>query len=200
MEEETARRILEVQGYAELGLFDEAEAELARLDPDLEAVGVLHCDLLSRQSKWEEMRALAEGFARRSPESSQWWISLAYAVRRAESVEGTLKQPGNCWMRPSGWNPPAGRWRRRMTTSSRCSTPTGKGSRRRADGPWWEGRERRDDCGLAGSPVQLPAILPAIPWKNSVDHRSSSRGSGRNTRTSSAARLKSTRAIRSRRR
>lgn len=87
MDEETARRVLEIQGLAELELFEEAEDELARLDPDLEVAGVLRCDLLSRQSRWEEMRELAEGLARRSPESSQWWISWAYAVRRAESVE-----------------------------------------------------------------------------------------------------------------
>lgn len=86
MDEVTARRVLEVQGLTELGLFEEAEDELVRLDPDIEAVGILRCDLLSRQSKWEEMRALTEGLARRSPESSQWWISWAYAVRRAESV------------------------------------------------------------------------------------------------------------------
>ena len=87
MDEETARMVLAVQGFAELGLFDEAEDELAGLDPDLEVAGVLRCDLLSRQSRWEEMRSLAEGLARKSPEGSQWWISWAYAVRRTESVE-----------------------------------------------------------------------------------------------------------------
>lgn len=87
MDEETTRRVLEIQGLAELGLFEEAEDELAHLDPDLEAAGMLRCDLLARQSRWVEMRALAEGLAHRSPESSQWWISWAYAVRRAESVE-----------------------------------------------------------------------------------------------------------------
>lgn len=87
MDEETTRRVLEIQGLAELGLFEEAEEELARLEPHLEVAGVLRCDLLSRQSKWKEMRMVAEGLARRSPESSQWWISWAYAVRRAESVE-----------------------------------------------------------------------------------------------------------------
>lgn len=86
MDPEIARQILAVQGFAELGLHEEAEEELSSLDPELTEVKVLRCDLLSRQSRWREMRSLAEGLARRDPGQAQWWISWAYAARREESV------------------------------------------------------------------------------------------------------------------
>lgn len=86
VDDATARRIMAVQGYADLGLFEEAEEELGALASDLEIVNALRCELLSRQSRWEEMRALAEDLARRSPEEAQWWISWAYAARRARSI------------------------------------------------------------------------------------------------------------------
>jgi tetratricopeptide (TPR) repeat protein len=87
MDEQVARQVLAVQGYVELGLLIDAQEELDSIDQDLDVVGMLRCDLFSRQSMWQEMSELAERFARRSPENSQWWISWAYAVRRLESVE-----------------------------------------------------------------------------------------------------------------
>jgi len=87
MNEQVAKQALAVQGYVELGLFADAEEELNSIDPNLDVVDMLRCDLYSRQSKWQEMKDLAEGRARRSPDNSQWWISWAYAVRRLESVE-----------------------------------------------------------------------------------------------------------------
>lgn len=86
MEPEIARQLLAAQGFAELGLYEEAGDELASLDPDLTEVKVLRCDLLARQSRWEEMQGLAEGLARTEPGQPQWWISWAYAARRTESL------------------------------------------------------------------------------------------------------------------
>ncbi|MEP4077873.1 MAG: hypothetical protein ABJO14_08670 [Haloferula sp.] len=71
----------------ELGLIPEAQEELDAIDQSLDVVEILRCDLFSRQSKWAELKELAERLARSSPEGSQWWISWAYAVRRLESVE-----------------------------------------------------------------------------------------------------------------
>lgn len=87
MDEAAAKQVLAVQGYMELGLLDDAREELSHLDPALDVVDMLHCELFSRQSMWSELRELAERRARSSPESSQWWISWAYAVRRLETVE-----------------------------------------------------------------------------------------------------------------
>lgn len=87
MNEQVAKQVLAVQGYVELGLLADAEEELNLIDPNLDVVDILRCDLYSRQSKWQEMKDLAERRARHSPDDSQWWISWAYAVRRLESVE-----------------------------------------------------------------------------------------------------------------
>ncbi|MBK1826779.1 tetratricopeptide repeat protein [Haloferula rosea] len=87
MNEQVAKQVLAVQGYVELGLLSDAEEELNSIDPNLDVAGMLRCDLYSRQSKWPEMRELAERLARQSPQNSQWWISWAYAVRRIESVD-----------------------------------------------------------------------------------------------------------------
>ena len=91
MEEELARQVRAVQGYTELGLFEEATEELDQIHHELELAGILRCDLFSRQSMWREMKELAEGLARSAPETAQWWISWAYAVRRSESVEAARK-------------------------------------------------------------------------------------------------------------
>ncbi len=75
MDKQVARQVLAVQGYVELGLLVDAQEELNSIDQDLDVVGILRCDLFSRQSMWQEMRELAKRLARSSPESSQWCIS-----------------------------------------------------------------------------------------------------------------------------
>lgn len=87
MNEQVAKQVLAVQGYVELGLFADAEEELDSIDPSLDVVDMLRCDLFSRKSMWEEMKEVAERRVRQSPDNSQWWISWAYAVRRLESVK-----------------------------------------------------------------------------------------------------------------
>ena len=87
MNEQVAKQVMAVQGYVELGLLVDAEAELDEIDPKLDVAAMLRCDLFSRQSRWQEMKELAEERVRHSPQNSQWWISWAYAVRRIESVD-----------------------------------------------------------------------------------------------------------------
>ncbi|MFC7337291.1 tetratricopeptide repeat protein [Haloferula chungangensis] len=87
MDAETARQVMAVQGYTELGLFDVALEELGLIDQDLDIANILRCDLFSRQSRWAEMGELAKRLARSDPDSPQWWISWAYAVRRLETID-----------------------------------------------------------------------------------------------------------------
>lgn len=87
MDDDIRKRILAAQGFTELELYDEALEELSDLDPEHEAIATLCCHVLSLQSKWDEMSELAGKWAARSPDEAQWWISWAYAVRRAESVD-----------------------------------------------------------------------------------------------------------------
>ena len=77
-------------GYAELGMFPEAEDELDSIAPNLqhlpEVLGV-RMELHSKQERWDWMRELASSLMRTNPDDPQWVISYAYATRRAHCLE-----------------------------------------------------------------------------------------------------------------
>lgn len=86
----TKRRLSHAQGYLELGMIAEAEAELARIPAaeldSLEVVAV-RMALLQEQGRWPALRDLAGDFVRRSPGEPAGWVTWAYATRRADSLE-----------------------------------------------------------------------------------------------------------------
>jgi hypothetical protein len=78
------------QGYAELGMFLEANAELDEIQPDhRDAADVLalRVQIYGALEKWELMQTVARRLAVVEPENVQWTVSWAYATRRAESIE-----------------------------------------------------------------------------------------------------------------
>jgi tetratricopeptide (TPR) repeat protein len=83
-----------VQGYLELGLVREAEAELQRLPPaaadSLEALS-LRVIVLNAKSDWPRLATAAAELARRSPAEAGAWITWAYATRRAKSLADAEK-------------------------------------------------------------------------------------------------------------
>ena len=77
-------------GYVELGMFLEANTELEKIDPfnraapEVLAVRIaIYCGL----EKWELMQEIAKRLADFQPDDIQWTISLAYATRRANSIQ-----------------------------------------------------------------------------------------------------------------
>ena len=90
LETKAQRHITAAQSYVELGMFLDANAELEELDPDQrllpEALAV-RLGIYGGLKKWDLMRALAGKLAGYAPGEVQWSISLAYATRRAESIE-----------------------------------------------------------------------------------------------------------------
>ena len=77
-------------GYAELGMYLDANAELEKIDPfnraAPEVLGLrigIYCGL----EKWELMAELAKRLTEYEPNNPQWAVSLAYATRRAISIE-----------------------------------------------------------------------------------------------------------------
>lgn len=78
------------QGYFELGMHDDSEAELNRLGrefhdrPEVLALRVANAQGMSR---WPAMQAAARKLARMRPGDPRWALAWAYATRRAESVE-----------------------------------------------------------------------------------------------------------------
>ena len=77
------------RGYLELGMLEEAAAELAQLPPaelDHDEVLALRLILLREQSCWPEVRVIAGELVRRRPGNAEFWITHAYATRRAHSL------------------------------------------------------------------------------------------------------------------
>ncbi|MBI5382142.1 MAG: hypothetical protein HZA31_09615 [Opitutae bacterium] len=82
-------RFSHARGYLGLGLVEEAAAELAALPPaaadSLEALG-LRALVLQEQKQWLLLQSVAATLVQRQPEEAGWWITWAYATRRADSL------------------------------------------------------------------------------------------------------------------
>jgi tetratricopeptide (TPR) repeat protein len=77
------------RGYLELGMVEEAAAELERVPASADGhfdVRVLRAIVLQEKKQWSALVPLAAGLAREKPDDAGWWIMWAYAVRRAESL------------------------------------------------------------------------------------------------------------------
>lgn len=67
-----------------------AESELKAIRPeyaDSPEVVLLRVALLHEKRDWNKLRTFAAKLVKRQPEIVDWWVSLAFATRRAASVE-----------------------------------------------------------------------------------------------------------------
>ena len=82
------------RGYLELGMVEEAAAELDRVSPsdtnDFD-VRVLRALVLQEKKQWPALVPLVASLTREKPEDAGWWIMWAYATRRAESISAAEK-------------------------------------------------------------------------------------------------------------
>jgi tetratricopeptide (TPR) repeat protein len=77
-------------GYADLGMFLDADAELDKIDPFNRVVPEVlqvRLEIYRGLKKWDLMQVVAKKLAEYDPGILEWHISRAYAVRRAESIE-----------------------------------------------------------------------------------------------------------------
>ncbi|SRR6266480_2512575 len=85
------KQFLEVAcGYAELGMYPDANAELEKIDPFNRAapeVLALRIAIYGGLKKWELMAEIAKRLTEFQPDDPQWPVSAAYATRRATSIE-----------------------------------------------------------------------------------------------------------------
>jgi tetratricopeptide (TPR) repeat protein len=78
------------QGYAELGMFDDANEEVENVDPfnrTTPEVLRVRAAIYHGLKKWELLRVVTLKLTQLEPTNVQWTISLAYATRRAVSIE-----------------------------------------------------------------------------------------------------------------
>src|SRR5690349_12629377 len=77
-------------GYAELGMFAEADSELDKIDPFCRALPeilAVRLAIYRGLKKWELMQQIAQRLKQFEPENVQWTLSLAYATRRAYAID-----------------------------------------------------------------------------------------------------------------
>ena len=77
-------------GYAELGMFHDANEQLEKIDPFLRAapeILALRIEIYRGLQKWELMTELTRRLTEFEPDNPQWPVSLAYATRRGNSIE-----------------------------------------------------------------------------------------------------------------
>ncbi|MEY2484611.1 MAG: hypothetical protein QOG67_2318 [Verrucomicrobiota bacterium] len=88
------RHMRAAEGYLELGLYDEANAELERIDPLCRAASqvlTLQLCVYAGLEKWDLMQTVASKMAEHFPDDVQWRIWWAAAARRAHSVESAKR-------------------------------------------------------------------------------------------------------------
>ena len=77
-------------GYAQLGMFLDANEELENVDPYYRAapeILALRVVIYRGLERWELTQEIAARLAKFQPNDVQWTVSFAYAVRRANSIE-----------------------------------------------------------------------------------------------------------------
>jgi tetratricopeptide (TPR) repeat protein len=87
---DTARRVRYATGYLQLGMFNDAAAELdAIILADRQAAEVVgvRIELGMERKEWELVIDLGSGLAERVPQSERAWICWAYALRELQRIE-----------------------------------------------------------------------------------------------------------------
>jgi tetratricopeptide (TPR) repeat protein len=86
----TRRHLQYASGHIELGMFKEAVAELAAINPSdqiLPAVISVHIDLHMHAKQWNQVITFSQELVRVTPEDDKGWISHAFALRELERIE-----------------------------------------------------------------------------------------------------------------
>jgi Flp pilus assembly protein TadD len=84
------RHVLAATGYRELGMLEEAERALDEIDAEDKGrkdVLAARVDLYMAAQKWSSVAEVAQHLVDIEPENPTWWINLAYATRRSESID-----------------------------------------------------------------------------------------------------------------
>jgi len=84
------RHVFASSGYVELGMLEDAAFALEEIAPEdkhrNEVLGA-RVILYMAAKKWDMAAAVASHLVKVEPENESWWISLAYSIRRSESLE-----------------------------------------------------------------------------------------------------------------
>jgi len=87
---EDQKHLTAAQGFTELGMWLDANAELEEIDPEVRhfpEVLEVRVRIYRALEKWELMQTVAKKLTEVDPTDSRWPLAWAYATRRAESVD-----------------------------------------------------------------------------------------------------------------
>src|SRR4051812_35952181 len=90
LEHEDQGHLLAASGYNELGMWDDANTALENIAPDVRHLPEVLRErvfLYQGLGKWNAMAAVAESLVEWEPDEPGWFVLLAYAKRREESLE-----------------------------------------------------------------------------------------------------------------
>ena len=83
------RHLDAAQGYADLGMYLEADGELDKADPYCRhqpEILRLRLEIYLKLERWELMQAVARKLVETEPEEAVLWVAWADATRRAQSL------------------------------------------------------------------------------------------------------------------
>src|SRR4029077_10934378 len=81
-------------GYVELGMFQDANDQLEKIDPFNRAapeVLAIRLAIYRGLKKWELMQQTAKRLKQLDPDNVEWTIQLTYATRRAYSIQVAME-------------------------------------------------------------------------------------------------------------
>ena len=90
LEPNERKHLSAAEGFFELGMYLEADAELDKIDPYCRAtpeVLAVRVEIYRALEKWELMQVVAEKLANYDPAKAEWALAFAYATRRAASIK-----------------------------------------------------------------------------------------------------------------
>jgi tetratricopeptide (TPR) repeat protein len=92
-DEKWAKHLIAASGYLELGMVEDAAAEIEEIAPEdkmRQEVVMLRVEIYRSAKKWDAMAALANYLVEKFPDEPGGWLDWAWAVRREKSVEDAL--------------------------------------------------------------------------------------------------------------
>lgn len=94
LEQHDQQHLSAAEGFLTLGMYEDANAELEEIDPFckvLPEVLEVRVEIYGRTQKWDLMQVVAKKLADHDLGDAQWLLLLAYATRRAESIEAAKR-------------------------------------------------------------------------------------------------------------
>ena len=100
LEPDDQKHLTAAQGFAELSMWLDANAELEEIDPEVRHVPevlAVRVEIYRALEKWELMQTVAKKLTECDPENPRWPLAWAFATRRADSLDAARRILTEAW-------------------------------------------------------------------------------------------------------